>query len=525
LNRLWGSGPQDLWAVGDGGTILHFDGAGWARARSGTTDTLVAISGRGRGDAWAAGRGRTLLRLRDKDWQPVLAAADGGAASRPPAAGEFHDLVALSNGEAWVVGGAERNAAGGDEPAGVCILGRLDARGWLFDQDDACGPLVQVWGRSPDDVWARGGGDVIHWDGRTLTKNPPGKPTPLVGRHGAADGWRLQIDWGSGTAGTLSHETRAPRVERAPRARDFWAFGDADVWTIGGDGALAHFDGAAWQSGDAPLRIEDVAARAADDLWAVASPATLLHYDGQAWRASPIPGAGTTDRVAIAAPGPNDIWVLAGNKILRFDGARWSEPPGITQAGRRTWSALLALSPNDVWIGAERLALHWNGRSLDAYETDFSVTPLWGGAGEVWAGSPARRWTGEAFVIPTALPGETSTPSSRPDSRPTSTPTWAGAASPGAVWLARGGSIQRLAAGRLTVVGTLPVSLRAIWQSPSGDVWAAGSHLVHGVADAAGAMTWTIEDSVGLTDMTKVGGTRDLVWVRGAEGLLIRATP
>jgi hypothetical protein len=360
---------------------------------------------------------------------------------------------------------------------------------------------------------------VIHWNGRTLTKNPRGKPAALIGRHGAADGWRLQIDWGSGTVGTLSHPTYAPRVEQAPRARDFWAFGAGDVWTIAADGALAHFDGAAWQNGEAPLRIQDVAARAADDLWAVASPATLLHYDGQAWRASPIPGGGTTDRMAIAAPSAHDIWVVAGSKIFRFDGAGWSAPRGATRVAGRTLSTVLALSPNDVWIGGDRLALHWNGHALDVHETDFAVTPLWGGPGEVWAGSPPRRWTGEAFVTPTELLAETSRPTA------TSRPTWAGAASPGAVWLARGGQVQRLAAGRLTVVGTLPVSLRAIWQSPSGDVWAAGSHIVHGIADASGAMTWTIEDSVGLTDMTKVGGTRGLVWVRGAEGLLVREIP
>lgn len=518
LNRLWGTAPTDLWAVGDGGTILGFDGKTWSRARSGTTDALVAVAGRARGDAWAIGRERTLLRLRDGLWSPWRPAADAGRALAWPTAGEFRDVVALPNGESWVVGGVDRGAAldGGDELAGNCLVGRFSADAWQFDEDDSCTALVEVWGRAPDDVWARGGADVIHWNGKWLTKNPRGRAAPLVGRHGVAGGWRLQIDWGSGTAGTMLHPTHTPRAEQAPRARDFWAFGPNDVWTLGADGALAHFDGKRWEEGDLPVKIKGVAGVAADDVWAVAAPSTLLHHDGRRWQASPIPGTATIDPAAVGVAAPNDIWVLAGAKILRFDRQRWSEVPVTGTADQGTppapWSSLMIRTAEDIWIGGDGQALHWNGRQLEAIDTDFPVTTLWGDAHEIWAGSPVHRWNGSAFIVPPELAG----------SEAGSAGFWSGAAGPGAIWLARGGTIARLAAGHLETVGTLAVSLRAIWQAASGDVWAVGSHIVHGTADAAGAMTWTVEDSVGLTGMNDVGGTRDLIWVRGAQGILFR---
>jgi len=31
LYDVWGSGPNDFWAVGNNGTVLHFDGSSWAR--------------------------------------------------------------------------------------------------------------------------------------------------------------------------------------------------------------------------------------------------------------------------------------------------------------------------------------------------------------------------------------------------------------------------------------------------------------------------------------------------------------
>src|SRR5262245_35571670 len=40
LNRVWGAGPNDIWAVGAGGTIVHFDGTAWSGVPSGTTENL-----------------------------------------------------------------------------------------------------------------------------------------------------------------------------------------------------------------------------------------------------------------------------------------------------------------------------------------------------------------------------------------------------------------------------------------------------------------------------------------------------
>ena len=43
LPGLWGSGPSDVWAVGYGGTILHWNGAGWVVVPSGTTEFLSVV--------------------------------------------------------------------------------------------------------------------------------------------------------------------------------------------------------------------------------------------------------------------------------------------------------------------------------------------------------------------------------------------------------------------------------------------------------------------------------------------------
>ena len=54
---MWGSGPNDVFAVGANGTILHStnDGASWHAQTSGTTQTLYGVWGSGPNDVFAVG--------------------------------------------------------------------------------------------------------------------------------------------------------------------------------------------------------------------------------------------------------------------------------------------------------------------------------------------------------------------------------------------------------------------------------------------------------------------------------------
>src|SRR5262249_54261227 len=79
LWSLWGSGPADVWAVGTGGAIVHYDGTAWTSAPSPTTGTLVGCWGSGPTDVWAvgleaSGRGTVpvLLHFRGTAWAPDL---------------------------------------------------------------------------------------------------------------------------------------------------------------------------------------------------------------------------------------------------------------------------------------------------------------------------------------------------------------------------------------------------------------------------------------------------------------------
>jgi photosystem II stability/assembly factor-like uncharacterized protein len=61
----------DLWAVGDGGTILHSsDGTTWNAQTSGTTNDLTSVAAVAANDVFAVGDKGTILHYDGTAWTP-----------------------------------------------------------------------------------------------------------------------------------------------------------------------------------------------------------------------------------------------------------------------------------------------------------------------------------------------------------------------------------------------------------------------------------------------------------------------
>jgi len=79
LDAVWGSGPNDIFAVGhsfpSGNVILHHDGSSWSEMASGTTEGLYGIWGSGPNDVFAVGgsypSGSNFLRYDGSSWSPM----------------------------------------------------------------------------------------------------------------------------------------------------------------------------------------------------------------------------------------------------------------------------------------------------------------------------------------------------------------------------------------------------------------------------------------------------------------------
>jgi hypothetical protein len=68
LHDVWGWAPDSLVAVGDGGTVLFYDGASWASMSPGITEDLHHVWAEGYNEIWAADEGQTVVNWDGSRW-------------------------------------------------------------------------------------------------------------------------------------------------------------------------------------------------------------------------------------------------------------------------------------------------------------------------------------------------------------------------------------------------------------------------------------------------------------------------
>jgi photosystem II stability/assembly factor-like uncharacterized protein len=64
LRAVWAAAPNDAWAVGDAGTIIHWDGTAWTVSEApaqAKNRIFYSVTGTAGGEVWIAGE-HVLLR-------------------------------------------------------------------------------------------------------------------------------------------------------------------------------------------------------------------------------------------------------------------------------------------------------------------------------------------------------------------------------------------------------------------------------------------------------------------------------
>jgi len=89
LLAVWGTGPEDVYAVGQPGLIFHWNGDTWTRQESGTSVALTDVWGPGDGNVYITGHDGTILRKTGSGWS----AMSSGTSENLFALGEYFGTV------------------------------------------------------------------------------------------------------------------------------------------------------------------------------------------------------------------------------------------------------------------------------------------------------------------------------------------------------------------------------------------------------------------------------------------------
>ena len=242
LFSVWASAPDDVWAVGAGGTAVHFDGTHTTVVPTGVSAELIDVWGTGPADVWAVGRGGTAIHFDGQVWRSVPT-------------GTALDLFAVftaAPNDVWM---------GGMNGTFLHYTGAVALPG-IIPGLDAASSIYDIHGTAANDIWLTGahlGGFVAHFDGvlwstpRSLTTSAPFLRVWAVSPGdvwtATGTGWRGNIDYWHFDGAAWTEHFQKPSAETwmfpAPTAQSgdltnlgSFAFGPADVWAAGEFGAL-----------------------------------------------------------------------------------------------------------------------------------------------------------------------------------------------------------------------------------------------------------------------------------------------
>src|SRR5262249_30220357 len=153
---VWGSGPNDVWAVGGSGVegvITHYDGTSWHLAFTSSLTRPAGVWGTGPSDVWTAGQpfggnpggNNSILHFLGSGWNPV---ADNAFDAQSKV---LTSVWASGPGDAWAVGFGEKL--------------HWNGTAWA-PSPSAPGNFEHVWGRAANDLWVVGldvgGSGLVH---------------------------------------------------------------------------------------------------------------------------------------------------------------------------------------------------------------------------------------------------------------------------------------------------------------------------------------------------------------------------
>jgi hypothetical protein len=221
LYGVWGSSAGNVWAVGIQGTIIHYDGTSWTKTTSPTTSALSSVWGTDATHVWITGASGTVLSLSGSTWTAVTGLST-------------HDNL----GELWGDSAADVYAAGLDSSTTNGVLAHLSGS-WSVTEQTSFYSVGAVGGSSSSDFWIGGSSTVatklapqmLHWNGSAFSSAYSISAAPkAIWSSGPGDVW-------AAAGATVQHFDTSAWVVKSTSAGatlyGLWGFGPHDVWAVG----------------------------------------------------------------------------------------------------------------------------------------------------------------------------------------------------------------------------------------------------------------------------------------------------
>ena len=318
--KIWSSGTttqnlysismvsaNDGWAVGAGGTALHWDGSAWSAFPTGVTSALLSVDMLTSNEGWAVGEGGILLHWNGIAWKRDTT-SDGNGIYNMRAVSVFSPM------HAWAVGDWD------SRPRAMHFNGyRWEA--WELPQDSIPRSISII----DEEV-----GYVVGDNGTILTKQLGdwvGVASPTEFHLNAVITNSIMDGWAVGNEGEILHRIFsiwfALETPTSASLKSISTTPTSGLWSVGSGGTILRGDSSAWQLVSSPTsaNLKAVGMVSDSDGWAVGDGGIILRYTSQ----NPVPGLASLSPAAMPAGANGGVLVVNGsffstNSVVLWNG-------------------------------------------------------------------------------------------------------------------------------------------------------------------------------------------------------------
>lgn len=340
------------WAVGNAGTIEHFDGSSWNLIPSGTSADLFGISfgppsapnsNAGFAVGGSGGSGVALF-WSGFSWTPIMS----GLSS--PDAKQLRSVSSLSPDDAWAVDSITGTFWHWSGTAGL-------GGGW-GEISTASAGLNSVFMTSSSDGWAVGAGGIIY--------------------HFAGGGW-------------------IPFSNVGTTLNSVFMVSQSEGWAVGDGGAIFHYSSGTWTGSISPAvtnqDLSSIFMVSETEGWVVGAGGTIVHYVNGGWSLFSNQFGVNQNLNSVSFSGGVGWAVGDLGTIVLLSG---STPQGVLSS---SWESVYLSNSNDGWIvgcstggcgsgSGEPSIQHWNGNSFTRGNALGAATDLY----SVFMSNPSEGW-------------------------------------------------------------------------------------------------------------------------------------
>ncbi|MCB2209197.1 MAG: T9SS type A sorting domain-containing protein [Bacteroidetes bacterium] len=157
ISDIWFTSSTNGYAVGESGLVLHYDGSAWTPETAVTSEDLLGVYFLDENMGWAVGKAGAILAYNSGTWTQITTSHSG----------DLYDVYALSGDDIWVCGLPK-------------IIGHFDGTDWSFETISNR-DLYSIWFTDANNGWAVGkGGRIVYYNGSEWTEQESGVTKDLL---------------------------------------------------------------------------------------------------------------------------------------------------------------------------------------------------------------------------------------------------------------------------------------------------------------------------------------------------------